>query len=125
MGELGDAVAGMFAALDEGDVDAAGSMLASDGQGIDEISKRWIRGDDALRSYVRQMMADAKDVHSEMRDVHEVTWGDTGLVTCWLEQDYTLGGERVHVSAPTTCVLRKDDGMWKAALFHSAPLPDA
>jgi hypothetical protein len=82
MGELSDAVGTKFAALDKGDADAAIGMLAADGQGIDEISRSWIRGDDALRSYVRRMMSQATDVHSEMQDVHEVTWGDTGLVTC-------------------------------------------
>ena len=76
-----------------------------------------------MTGYVRQMMTAATDVHSEIGDVHEAAWGDAGVVTFWLEQDYMLEGARVHISAPTTCVLRREGGEWKIALFHSIPLP--
>ena len=124
-GELEEKVRSLFDALDKGDTARAKSSIAQDAQGIEEISRRWMRGQDELGTYVEQMMAQVSDVHSEIVDPHETTWGDVGVLTCWLEQDYTLEGQRVHVSAPTTCVLRKEDGTWKAALFHSAPLPDA
>ena len=74
-------------------------------------------------SYVRQLLEKAQDLHSEMHDVHEVQWGDNGIVTFWLEQDYMFKGEREHVSAPTSYVLRREDGVWKLALGHSIPLP--
>jgi hypothetical protein len=54
--------------------------------------------------------------------VHEVVWGDVGLVTFWLEQDYNLEGQRHHISAPTSAVLRWEDEAWKVAVFHSVPL---
>jgi ketosteroid isomerase-like protein len=41
-----------------------------------------------------------------------------------IEQDYTLDGESQLISAPTTIVFRRDAGGWKAALFHSIPLPE-
>jgi ketosteroid isomerase-like protein len=122
-GELEDAVRSLFEALDTSDVDAGMRMLANDAQGIDEISRRWMRGDAEVRAYVSDLMKQATDVHSEINDLHEKQWGDVGVVTCWLEQDYTFNGERVHVSAPTSMVLRREQDGWKFALFHSLPLP--
>jgi ketosteroid isomerase-like protein len=74
---------------------------------------------------VRQLVTAVQDVRSELRDVRETTWGDAGLVTCWLEQDYTLEGTRQHISAPTSAVLRRDGAGWRIVLFHSIPLPEA
>ena len=121
-GEMTEVVQRMFDALDKTDAQGAVATIGPDAQGIDEISRRWMRSRDELTGYVTQLMEMATDVHSEMHDVHEVEWGDTGAVTFWLEQDYTLEGEREHISAPTTCVLRREDGEWKLALFHSLPL---
>jgi ketosteroid isomerase-like protein len=63
------------------------------------------------------------DVHTTISDVHEPGLGDIGLMTCWIEQDYTLEGKRQHVSAPTTLAFRRESGEWKILLFHSVPLP--
>jgi hypothetical protein len=122
-GELEEKVRSLFDALDKGDTSRAKSSIAQDAQGIDEISRRWMRGQDELGTYVEQMMSQVSDVHSEIVDPHETTWGDVGVLTCWLEQDYTLGNERTHVSCPTTIVLRREGGEWRFALFHSTPLP--
>ncbi len=122
-GDMTAVVQRMFDALDKADAEAGLALIGSDAQGIDEISRRWMRGGGELTGYVRQLMEMASDVHSEMHDVHEVEWGETGIVTFWLEQDYTLEGERAHISAPTTCVLRREGGEWKITLFHSIPLP--
>jgi ketosteroid isomerase-like protein len=121
---LTDTVQRMFDALDKADTEAALATISAEAEGVDEISRRWIRGSE-MTGYVREMMANVSDVHSEIHDAHETQWGDTGVVTCWLEQDYTMGGERGHVSAPTTVVLRREDGDWRLALFHSIPLPEA
>jgi ketosteroid isomerase-like protein len=96
--------------------------VASDAQGIDEISRRWIRGSGELVAFVQELLNSVEDVHSEMHDAHESVWGDTGLVTLWLEQDYAMQGERVHVSAPTSVVLRREEGEWRVVLWHSLPL---
>ena len=66
----------------------------------------------------------AIDVRTELRDAEERVWGDTGMLTCWLDQDYTMEGNAQHVSAPTTIVFRREGGEWKLALFHSIPLPE-
>jgi ketosteroid isomerase-like protein len=95
-----------------------------DAQGVDEISRRWLRGRGELDSYLRQLKGAVSDVRAELRDAEERVWGDTGILTCWLDQDYTMDGNAQHVSAPTTIVFRRERGEWKLALFHSIPLPD-
>ena len=123
--ELEGTVRDLFAALDRMDVEAMERKIAEDAESVDEISRRWLRSKDEISGYLRQLEGAVGNVHSELRDVHEHTWGDTGVVTCWLEQDYTLEGAGQHVSAPTTFVLRRQDGEWRIALFHSVPVPES
>jgi ketosteroid isomerase-like protein len=123
-GELEEAASALIAALDDRDVDRMLTAAADGAQGVDELSRRWLRGRDELDAYLRQLTAAVSDVRTELRDAQEQTWGDTGLLTCWLDQDYTLGSEHQHISAPTTMVFRRQDGVWKLALFHSIPLPE-
>lgn len=123
-GELESVAMGFVAALDAMDLDRMMESTLDDAQGIDEISRRWIRGREELDGYLRGLMGAVSNVRTELRDVEERMWGDTGMVTCWLEQDYELEGNSQHVSAPTTIVMRRQDGEWKLALFHSAPLPE-
>jgi len=118
------AVTGIYDAFDKLDVEAAKERMSSDPQGIDEISRRWLRSRNEISDYMFQLVTQLKDVHTELRDITVKEWGDTGLVTCWVEQDYTLGDTRTHVSAPTTVVVRREDGDWKVALIHTVPLPD-
>jgi len=77
-----------------------------------------------INGYLRQMTGAVSGVRSELRDAEERVWGDVGVVTCWLEQDYTFEGDAQHISAPTTIVLRREGGEWKVVLFHSIPLPE-
>lgn len=122
-GELEAVVRGMFDGLDRKDLGAMTRHFARDTQAIDEVSRRWLRGRDQVDEYVGGLLTMIEDVHSEIHDVREAALGETGIVTCWLEQDYTLAGERHHISAPTTTVLRREDGEWRLTLFHSIPLP--
>jgi ketosteroid isomerase-like protein len=100
-------------------------QLTDDAQAIDELSRRWLRGRSQIADYFKQMGAAVKDLHSELKDVRETTADATGLVTCWLEQDYTYEGKPQHISAPTTVVLRRNGSEWRLALIHSAPLPES
>ena len=93
-GEMTAVLQGMFDALDKSDPEVALASIGADAQGIDEISRRWMRGPGEVSRYVRELFGIAEDVHSEMHDVHEVDWGETGVVTFWLEQDYSLDGDR-------------------------------
>lgn len=124
-GELGAVVTEMFDALRKKDLDALLAFSAADSQGVDEISRRWLRGREEMDRYISGLVGMVEDVESELRDVHETAYGDVGVVTFWLEQNYTLEGKREHVSAPTTVVLRREGDAWKLALFHSIPLPEA
>jgi len=123
-GSLESVARRLFAAFDSLDIDAAETLVAAEAQGIDEISRRWLRGRDDIAAYFRQLTPMLSDVHTEISDVSETIWGDTGVVTMWIEQGYTLDGTATHVSAPTTMVLRQEAGAWRVALVHSVPLPD-
>ncbi len=61
---------------------------------------------------------------SRLSDVQETVWDDVGLVTCWLEQDYTYQGQPQHVSAPTSAVFRRTGGEWRIVMLHTIPLPE-
>jgi hypothetical protein len=122
MAELEPIVRRMFDGLAKGDAETLVADIADDAQGVDEISRRWMRGRGEARDYARQLTQMASDVYTEVNDVSETVWGDSGVLTCWIEQDYTLEGERQHISAPTTIVFRREGGDWRMALFHSIPL---
>jgi len=123
-GALEIAVRQFTASLDALDVDAMVSMLADDVEGVEEISRQWLRGHGAVAGYLRELATQVSDIHTTLRDLNERIWGEVGVVTCWLDQTYTFGGEVVRISAPTTLLFRSDAGQWKLALFHSVPLPE-
>ena len=124
-GQLERTARELLSALDMLDVERLLQLMAEDAQGVDEISRRWMRGRDEIEGYLRQVAAAITDIRTEIRDVDEREWGDTGVLTCWFEQDYTLEGVRQHISAPTTIVFRREGGAWKVALLHSIPLAEA
>ena len=123
-GPLEEVTGELMSALDAKDVDRIDRLATDDAQGVDELSRRWLRGRHELDAYLRQMMGAVADIRTELRDVEERVWGDAGVLTCWIDQDYTYDGKAQHVSAPTTIVLRREGGEWKVALFHSIPLPE-
>ena len=114
----------LFASFDRMDVDDMQRRFAPYGQGIDEISRRWLRRRDEVGDYLRGLAFAVTDVHSELRDVTTTRLGDTAITTLWLEQDYAMDGRPQHISAPTTVVTHRDQGRWKAVLVHSIPLPE-
>jgi ketosteroid isomerase-like protein len=123
MAELEATVRKVMEAFDRKDFTAITAMTTDDAQAVDEISRRWLRGGKEIEDYFAEVGPAIDQISSELSDVHEQDWGDTGLVTCWLEQDYLFDGGQEHVSAPTTMVLRRIDGEWRIALIHSVSLP--
>ena len=118
-------VSELFDAFDRLDIDAAESLFDDEPQGVDELSGGWRRGREALHDYFAQITsAGLADVRSTLADVHTADWGDTAVVTLVLEQTYTLEGEQHAVHAPSTLVLRRQDGRWRVALVHSVPVQD-
>ncbi len=98
------------------------ARFTDDAQGVDEISRGWIRGRDALDAYLSQLEGTVSEVRSEISDVHASVWGDAGLVTLILTQTYEMDGQRQQLSAPSSFVLRHEQDAWKVALVHSVPL---
>jgi uncharacterized protein (TIGR02246 family) len=123
-GELAQLADEFIAALDALDVDRLMANVAEDAQGVDEISRRWLRGKSEVEAYLRQLASAVSDVHTELKDSDERVWGDAGLLTCWLEQTYSMEGQTQSISAPTTILFHREDGAWKLALLHSIPLPE-
>lgn len=121
--ELESVTREMFGALDRGDAEAVIRLGTAEMQGVDEISRKWMRGLDEVGGYIRQLMGMVEGLDSKVTDVHETVWGDSGVVSCWLDQEYTLEGAPQQISAPTTLLFRKEGGEWEIALFHSVPLP--
>ena len=123
-GELERAAASFVADLDSLDRDRILARLGEDVQAVDEVSRQWLRGADALRDYIGGLVAAVSEVHTELRDGEERLWGDTGVYTCWIEQRYVLEGTAQQISAPTTLVFRRQGADWKLVLFHSIPLAE-
>jgi uncharacterized protein (TIGR02246 family) len=120
-----ETVARQFTAhLDALDADALVRVMAGDIEGVDENSRQWLRGRDAVETYLHQMVTQVSDLHTELSDPNERVWGDVGVLTLWLDQTYTYGGSAVQISTPTTLLFRREDGEWKLALFHSVPLTE-
>jgi ketosteroid isomerase-like protein len=122
-GELEAITRQMFNALDRNDAEGFIRNSADDVQAVDEISRRWLRGVGDLGDYLRSALKQIEAVRSTISNVREGIWGEVGVITCWLEQDYTFQGTKQHVSAPTTVVFRRDNGAWKMVVFESIPLP--
>jgi ketosteroid isomerase-like protein len=122
-GELEAITRQMLNALDRNDAEGFIRNSADDVQAVDEISRRWLRGVGEVGDYLRSVVKEIEAVRSTISNVREVIWGEVGVLTCWLEQDYTFKGTKQHVSAPTTVVFRGDDGAWKMVVFESIPLP--
>jgi len=113
----------LFASFDKMDFEAIRGQVTADAQGVDEISRRWLRSKDEIATYFAGLGQVVSEVKSDLKELHEVTWADSAVVTLWLEQSYLLDGQAQQVSAPTTIVLRREDGAWRILLIHSIPLP--
>ena len=114
----------VFELVDAMDTDAMAAMVTDDAQGVDEISRGWMRGRDALEQYFTQLKAMVDGVSSRVSDVHVSEWGDTGVVTCVVDQTYTMGGQEQDIKAPTSITFRREGEDWKIAVFHSVPLEE-
>jgi ketosteroid isomerase-like protein len=121
-----ETVDALFSALDALDTDAIAALLGDEPQGVDELSGGWRRGRDELDDYLAMLkQSGIVELRSTVTDSHLVEWADTALATIVLDQTYTLDGAAREVHAPTTVVLRREDGAWRVVLVHSVPTGDA
>ena len=114
----------LFDALDRKDFDRIVRMATDDVQGIDEISRGWLRGRAAMEAYFTSMAEQISNIRSTLSDLNAVELGDVGIVTLVLDQEYDMGGQRTSIHAPTSIVVRRVDGGWRVALLHSVPLAE-
>jgi hypothetical protein len=110
--------------FDRMDFAAIKGRFTADVMGIDEISRAWIRDQEGMDAYFRGLEGQVTDVATTLFDLSEQIWGDTAMVTGWMEQDYKVQGEPVHISSPFTVALRRDGDTWKVALVHAIPLQE-
>jgi len=120
-----DTVTSLFRSMDALDMDGIKALMTDEVQGVDELSGGWRRGRPALEEYLDMVAGSGlADIRSSLGDLHTAEWGDTAVGTGVLEQSYRMGEDSVSLRAPTTVVLRPQDGAWLVALVHSVPLPE-
>jgi uncharacterized protein (TIGR02246 family) len=113
-----------FSAVDALDTNELAALITDDGQGVDQVGRSWRRGRSDVAAYFNAVKATFDDVRSELRDVQASDWGETGVVTCVLDQSYTVSGREERVTAPTSIICRRVDSEWRIALFHSVPIAE-
>ena len=91
---------------------------------VDEIGKKWLRGIDAAIATWTPLIGLFQSSKSVLSDIHVDTAGDISIVTCMLDQTYVLEGQTVTITAPTTFLVRKDNGVLKIILVHTIPFPE-
>jgi ketosteroid isomerase-like protein len=114
----------LFDALDRKDFDRIVRLATDDVQGIDEISRGWLRGRAAMEAYFKSLGEHVSNIRSTLGDVHAVEVGDVGIITLVLDQEYEVGDQRASIHAPTSIVVRRVDGDWRIVLLHSVPLAE-
>lgn len=116
----------LFDLFDEQRTDELKDMFSDDAQGVDEISRQWLRGKQAMDSYFVQLAEmGVSDIHSDLSDLVVKQWDDVALVTCIADQTYKVAGDEVTIKAPGSFLFRHNNGSWKLELVHAVPLPDA
>jgi ketosteroid isomerase-like protein len=114
----------LFEALDRKDFDRIVRLATDDVQGVDEISRGWLRGRAAMEAYFKSLGEQASNIRSTLSDIHALEVGDVGILTLVLDQEYDMRGQRTSIHAPTSIVLRRVDGDWRMALLHSVPIAE-
>jgi len=114
----------IFELVDTMDTAAMTALLADDAQGVDEISRGWMRGRESLEAYFAELDGVVDEVQSRPSDIHVTEWGDAGVVTCVVDQAYSMGGREQRITAPTSMTFRREAGEWRIVVFHSVPLPE-
>jgi len=114
----------LFDAFDRKDFDRIARMATDDVQGIDEISRAWLRGRAQMDAYLTSLGEQVSNIRSRLSDLTSLRSVTVGIVTLVLDQEYDAGGQRTSIHAPTSIVARRVDGDWRVALLHSVPLAE-
>lgn len=113
-----------FAAIDRLDLAGLGELLADDASLVDEISRKWLHGKDTALAALAPTFDAVQSIRSTLSDLRSHAMADCTTVTCVLDQTYVINGTATTIVAPTTCVLRRDNGPWRIVVMHSVPLAE-
>jgi ketosteroid isomerase-like protein len=90
----------LLARLDAREFEAITGIMEDEVQGVDEISRGWLRGHSAAEEYFQTALANVSNIKSSLSDVSVVETGDVGIVTGLLSQSYTHEGQSASIEAP-------------------------
>lgn len=107
--------------LDAKDESGIVQLLADDAQLVDETTRRWIRGRDAIGAALRIQLSHMADIHSTAEEVHVERWGDVLVETFVLRQVCDLDEAPCYEVSPTTLVWRRIDRAWRLAVIDAIP----
>ena len=113
-----------FATFDRLQPDPFFEFFSDDVIIVDEIGKKWLRGKDAAIATWTPLIGIFQSSKSVISDIHVDNAGDISIVTCMLDQTYVYEGQSITVTAPTTCLVRMDNGALKLILAHTIPFAD-
>jgi hypothetical protein len=111
--------------LDAKDEPYLRAAFADYAQAVDEISRGWTRGREAVQAYITDNLPRLSEIHSTVEQSEVRRWDDVEVETFVLHQHYVYDDIVVRIEAPTTLIWRREDDVWRIALFHSIPLPPA
>lgn len=112
-----------YDAMEKLDVARVGALLGPDMQAVDGVMRTWKRGLGEIGAHLATLESSLTDEVSTISGMEIREYGDTAVATYTVAQRYTFAGTRHEDVCPTTMVLRRTDGTWKIALFHSVPVP--
>ena len=107
--------------IDAKDETGIAHLLAEDAQLVDETTRRWIRGREAIGAALREQLSRIADIQSTAREVHVERWGDVEVETFILHQVYDLDDAPCYEVSPTTLIWRRIDRSWRLAVIDAIP----
>jgi ketosteroid isomerase-like protein len=113
-----------FRLVDAKDETGLRAMLANDAQGVDEVTRRWVRDPAAIERYFHDLLPAISDMHSTVTDLESRSWGDLTVETSMVHQTAVFGGKSVDLDAPTTTIWRRQGDVWKLVLIHTVALSE-
>ncbi|HEY5627982.1 MAG TPA: nuclear transport factor 2 family protein [Candidatus Limnocylindrales bacterium] len=67
--------------IDAKDETGIAHLLAEDAQLVEETTRRWVRGREAIGATLRTQLSRIADIQSTVTDVHVERWGDVSTST--------------------------------------------
>jgi hypothetical protein len=109
--------------FDAKDEDGLRAVVATDFQGVDEVTRKWVRDRPAMEAYLRDLLPRISELHSTITDLNVRTWGDVQVETCMMHQSGVLvDGTKIEADAPTTTIWRREGETWRLVLIHTVAL---